>query len=124
MLTKSSTELVRQQNSALVLASLRRHGPLAHTDISHHTGLASATVSVITAELEKAEVLERREQLASASRGRPRVIFGQRRDAGYLATVRISSDMVQYSLADYGGTLLDRFEEPRNHADTATRPFT
>src|SRR6218665_1635125 len=75
MLVKSSTELVRQQNSALVLASLRRHSPLAHTDISQHTGLASATVSAITMELEKAEVLERREQQASASRGRPRVIF-------------------------------------------------
>jgi predicted NBD/HSP70 family sugar kinase len=123
MLVKSSTELVRQQNSALVLASLRRHGPLAHTDISQHTGLASATISVITAELEKAEVLERREQQASASRGRPRVIFGQRRGAGYLIAVRISSDVVQYSLADYGGTLLDRFEEPRNHADTSPQPF-
>ena len=123
MLTKSSTELVRQQNSALVLASLRRHGPLAHTDISHHTGLASATVSAITADLEKADVLERREQQASVSRGRPRVIFGQRRDAGYLIAVRIASDIVQYSLADYGGTLLDRFEEARNHADSATRPF-
>lgn len=123
MLTKSSTELVRQQNSALVLASLRRHGPLAHTDISQHTGLASATVSAITADLERAEVLERREQQAAASRGRPRVIFGQRREAGYLIAVRISSDMVQYSLADYGGTLLDRFEEPRNHADVSTGPF-
>ena len=123
MLVKSSTELVRQQNSALVLASLRRHGPLAHTDISHHTGLASATVSAITAELEKAEVLERREQQASASRGRPRVIFGQRRKAGYLVAVRISSDVVQYSLADYAGTLIDRFEEARNHADADTQPF-
>ena len=123
MLVKSSTELVRQQNSALVLASLRRHGPLAHTDISHHTGLASATVSAITAELEKAEVLERREQQAAASRGRPRVIFGQRRGAGYLVAVRIASDLVQYSLADYGGTLIDRFEEVRNHADSSTRPF-
>lgn len=123
MLMKSSTELVRQQNSALVLASLRRHGPLAHTDISRHTGLASATVSAITAELEKAEVLERREQQVSAARGRPRVIFGQRRTAGYLAAVRISSDQVQYSLADYGGTLIDRFEEPRNHAEATTQPF-
>ncbi|GMB80286.1 ROK family transcriptional regulator [Shinella zoogloeoides] len=123
MLVKSSTELVRQQNSALVLASLRRHGPLAHTDISHHTGLASATVSAITAELEKADVLERREQQAAATRGRPRVIFGQRRAAGHLIAVRISSDVVQYSLADYGGTLIDRFEEVRNHADSSTEHF-
>jgi predicted NBD/HSP70 family sugar kinase len=123
MLVKSSTELVRQHNSALVLASLRRHGPLAHTDISRHTGLASATVSAITADLEKAEVLERLEQQATVTRGRPRIMFGQRRAAGYLVTVRISSDLVQYSLADYAGTLLDRFEEARNHADLSTGPF-
>jgi predicted NBD/HSP70 family sugar kinase len=123
MLVKSSTELVRQHNSALVLASLRRHGPLAHTDISRHTGLASATVSAITADLEKAEVLERLEQQATVTRGRPRIMFVQRRAAGYLVTVRISSDLVQYSLADYAGTLLDRFEEARNHADLSTGPF-
>jgi len=116
MLTKSSTELVRQQNSALVLASLRRHGPLSHTDIARHTGLASATVSAITAELERAHVLERLDQPAAATRGRPRVIFAPRRAAGYAAAVRISSDIVQYSLADYAGTLIDRFEEARDHA--------
>jgi predicted NBD/HSP70 family sugar kinase len=123
MLVKSSTELVRQHNSALVLASLRRNGPLAHTDISRHTGLASATVSAITADLEKAEVLERLEQQATVTRGRPRIMFGQRRAAGYLVTVRISSDLVQYSLADYAETLLDRFEEARSHADLSTGPF-
>lgn len=116
MLTKSSTELVRQQNSALVLAALRRHGPLSHTDIARHTGLASATVSAITAELERADVLERLDQPAAATRGRPRVIFAPRRRAGYAAAVRISSDVVQYSLADYAGTLIDRFEEGRDHA--------
>ena len=40
MLTKFSTELVRQQNSALVLASLRRRGALSHTELSAQTGLA------------------------------------------------------------------------------------
>jgi predicted NBD/HSP70 family sugar kinase len=123
MLTKSSTELVRQQNSALVLASLRRYGPLSHTDISNHTGLASATVSAITADLERSRVIEKLEQQAAATRGRPRVLFGQRRDSGYLIAVRISSDIVQYSLADYTGTLLDRFEEARNHADPSTAVF-
>lgn len=124
MLTKSSTELVRQQNSALVLSSLRRSGPISHTDISVRTGLSSATVSAITAELERAGVIEKREQQAAvSSRGRPRVLFGQRRDSGYLVAVRISSDIVQYSLADYSGTLLDRLEEPRNHADPSTETF-
>lgn len=123
MLTKSSTELVRQQNSALVLAALRKHRVLAHTDISQHTGLASATVSAITAELERQRVIERQEQQPPAGRGRPRVLFSQRRDAGFLVVVRISSDIVQYSLADFAGTLIDRFEEARDHGDPSTENF-
>ncbi|MEK1872843.1 MAG: MarR family transcriptional regulator, partial [Rhizobium altiplani] len=56
MLTKSSTELVRQRNSVLVLAALRRHGALAHTEIADFTKLSSATISAITADLEKAQI--------------------------------------------------------------------
>ncbi len=123
MLTRSSTELVRQQNSALVLATLRRHGALAHTELSARTGLASATVSAITAELERARIIEKLEQQSAGGRGRPRVLLSPRRDCGYLIAVRISSDVVQYSLADYAGTLIDRFEEPREHADPSTERF-
>src|SRR6218665_2589750 len=107
MLTKSSTELVRQQNSALVLSAIRRGGAASHTELSTRTGLASATVSAITADLERAGVLEKSEQQALGGRGRPRVLFSQRRDCGYLIAVRISSDTVQYSLVDYSGRLMD-----------------
>lgn len=113
MLAKSSTELVRQQNSALVLSVLRREGRLSHTQIAEATGLSSATVSAITADLERDAIIGKSEQQAAARRGRPRVLFSQRRDCGYLVTVVVSSDIIQYSLVDYAGTLLDRFAEPR-----------
>lgn len=118
MLVKSSTELVRQQNSTLVLSALRRHGRLAHTEISDATGLASATVSAITADLERARIIEKSEQQATTGRGRPRVLFSQRRNCGYLITAIISSDSIQYSLVDYAGTLLDRFTEARGEGGT------
>ena len=123
MLTKSSSELVRQQNSALVLSALRRHGPMAHTGLADVSGLSSATISAITADLERARIIEKTVQQAPAGRGRPRVFFSQRRDCGYLVVVRISSDVVQYSLVDYSRTLLDRFEEPRNHNQPGTSAF-
>src|SRR5262249_39376802 len=113
MLTKSSTELVRQKNSVLVLTALRRHGPLAHTELSDFTKLSSATISVITTDLERAKIIEKAEQQAASGRGRPRVLFSQRRDCGYLIVVVISSDAVQYSLVDYAGRLIDRFTEDR-----------
>ena len=117
MLARSNTEMVRQQNSALVLAVLRRHGRLAHTEISEATRLASATVSAITGDLERANIIERIEQQPASGRGRPRVQFSQRRDCGYIIVVTISSDAIQFSLVDYGGTLLDRFTEPRRQGD-------
>jgi len=123
MLTKSSTELVRQRNSVLVLATLRRHGPLAHTEISDHTRLSSATVSAITADLERAQIIEKSEQQPASGRGRPRVLLRQRRDCGYLIVVIISSDAVQYSLVDYSGKLIDRFSEERSHDPAGAARF-
>lgn len=123
MLTKSSTESVRQRNSGLVLAALRRHGALAHTEISDFTKLSSATVSAITADLEKSEIIERSEQQAASGRGRPRVLFRPRRDCGYLIVVIISSDAVQFSLVDYAGKLIDRFSEGRSHDPAGASVF-
>ncbi|EJB07246.1 transcriptional regulator/sugar kinase [Rhizobium leguminosarum bv. trifolii WSM597] len=123
MLTKSSTELVRQRNSVLVLSVLRRHGALAHTEISDFTGLSSATISAITADLERAHIIEKSEQQAASGRGRPRVLLRQRRDCGYLIVVIISSDAVQYSLVDYAGKLIDRFSEERSHDPAGAARF-
>ena len=123
MLTKSSTELVRQRNSVLVLRALRHQGAMAHTEIADFTKLSSATVSVITADLERAQIITRSEQLPASGRGRPRVLFSQRRNCGYLIVVIISSDAVQYSLVDYAGTLLDRTSENRSHERAAVGGF-
>lgn len=124
MLTKSSTELVRQQNSGLVLSALRRHGRLAHTEISDFTRLSSATVSAITADLERAKIIVKSESQAPSGRGRPRVLFEQRRDCAYLMVVIISSDAVQYSLVDYSGRLIDRFTEARTPQLATAPAFT
>lgn len=115
MLTKSSTELIRQQNRGLVLEALRRQSGLSHTDLALETGLASATVSAITQDLEGEHVLERSEAPPAGGRGRPRILFKQRRKAAYAAFVRVSSDAFQYSMVDYSGTLIDRIEEKRDN---------
>lgn len=113
----ASTELVRQKNSLSVMAALRLHGSLSHTEMSSFTGLASATVSAITMELERAGLILRKEQLATTGRGRPRILFGPRGAFCHVAIVIISSDSVQYSLVDYAGKLVDRFTEQRIAAE-------
>lgn len=109
----ASAEMVRRKNSLLVLAALRRQGRLAHTEISAATGLASATVSAITADLERAGIIAKSEQLSGSGRGRPRVLFEPCRGVVHAAVVVISSDTIQYSLVDYTGRLIDRFNETR-----------
>jgi predicted NBD/HSP70 family sugar kinase len=88
--------------------------------MSTFTGLASATVSAITMELERAGLILRKEQLATAGRGRPRILFGPDSAFCHVAIVIISSDSVQYSLVDYAGKLVDRFTEQRIAAEKGT----
>jgi len=119
----STTEMLRHQNRAHVLAGLRELGPSAHTTLSEWTGLSSASVSAITAELEDEDVLQRLEQVASSGRGRPRVLFGPNPNFAWLATIRVTTELVEYSLIDYAGTLLDRFHEARPAKEKSTKPF-
>ena len=123
MLTKSSTELIRQHNRALVLEALRRRIGQSHTDLAKETGLASATVTAITQELETENIIERTVAAAAGGRGRPRILFKQRRSAAYAAFVRISSDVLQYSMVDYSGTLIHRIEEKRDNAGQKVEAF-
>lgn len=116
--TRTSTEFLRRTNSILILRALRKNGALSHTEIISQTSLASATVSAITAELSQAGIIEHSEQHAPGGRGRPRVLFEPARDCGYLVTIAISSDVIQFSLVDYSGRLIDRFDEARSSQDT------
>jgi predicted ArsR family transcriptional regulator len=123
MLTKSGTELIRQQNRARVLEALRRKNGQSHTELGVETGLASATVTAITQELENENVIERTVAAPAGGRGRPRILFKQRRSAAYAAFVRISSDVLQYSMVDYSGTLIYRIEEKRDNAGQKVEAF-
>lgn len=122
MAVPASAEMVRRKNSLLVLSALRQQGRLAHTELSAATGLASATVSAITADLERAGVIARSEQLSGTGRGRPRVLFEPRRGWFHAVVAVISSDAIQYSLVDYSGRLIDRFAAVREPSTLAPSP--
>lgn len=123
MLARTGTETLRRQNRALLLATIRELGPCAHTDIAEWSGLSSATVSAITADLEEEGVLTRTATGKSGGRGRPRSLFVQRADCAFIAAIRITFDAIEYSLVDYGGTLKDRFYEHRPGGGEGVGPF-
>ncbi|MGI9400176.1 MAG: ROK family transcriptional regulator [Rhizobiaceae bacterium] len=120
---KASSESLRRQNRALVLSTLRRLGRASHTEIADWSGLSSATVSAITAELEDDGILIRREQQQVGGRGRPRIMFGQNPVCAFVAAVRIYAENLEYSLADYSGTLKDRFTLKRDLDNQETNFF-
>ena len=109
----ASTETLRRQNRALILAALRTLGPASHTDIAEWSGLSSATISTITADLEQEDILKRLPPESGTGRGRPRVLLKHNADWAYVVAVRVTSESVQYSLVDYAGVLKDRIEENR-----------
>lgn len=111
---KPGTELLRRQNMLAVLGVLRLKGALSHTELSELTGLASATVTAVTVDLEKAGAIERQEQSAPSGRGRPRVLFERAAGFAYAVSVQISSDALHYALSDYRGKLIDRFSTVRD----------
>ncbi len=117
MLMKASTETLRNQNRALVLATLRKLGPVSHTEISQWSGLSSATVSAITGELEVGGILQRKEVIPLKGRGRPRRLFAQKPDCAHVIIARITGEKIEYSLVDYTGTLKDRFDVLRSNAN-------
>lgn len=121
---KASSESLRRQNRALVLSTVRRLGRASHTEIADWSGLSSATVSAITAELEAENILVKREQQQVGGRGRPRMLFGQNPECAFVAAVRIYAENLEFSLVDYSGTLKDRFTLKRDADRQETDFFT
>jgi predicted NBD/HSP70 family sugar kinase len=111
---RPGTEQLRRQNLLAVLSGLRLHGSMSHTDLSSLTGLASATVTALTADLEKLGAIAREEQTVAGLRGRPRVLFSRAAGFAHVVAVQISSDALHYALSDFRGTLIDRFSMPRD----------
>ena len=118
-----TTEGLRHRNRALVLTSLRALGPASHTQIAEHCGLASSTITVITAEFLAEGVIEKIQQPAPSGRGRPRVSLALKGGFGYFAFVRISSGEVEFSLMDYRRVLIDRRKLLRDPAQKSARDF-
>lgn len=108
------SESVRRQNRGLVLNALRRLGPLARTQLAGVTGLSHASITAIVQDMIGQGVLD---DIAEArpdgkARGRPATRVGFNRAIAYSCLIEIDVNRIRLSLIDYGGTLVDRTEQP------------
>lgn len=124
MMQTTGTEFLRRRNRARILSVLREAGAVSHTELADKSGLSSASVSKITGELEVERIIEKKEEVKGAGRGRPRVLFQQSATAAYLVDIRVVLDKMVFSLVDYAGTLKDRIETKRIFETPDIRQFS
>jgi predicted NBD/HSP70 family sugar kinase len=107
-----ATNVVRAQNSALLLRMLWRERQLTRVEIAKRTGLSHSTVSAIVQDLERAGLVQTLGAMASRG-GRPPQLIGFRDDAFALLGVEIGARHVAVVLSDLRGRVLC-FEEQRH----------
>jgi len=102
---------MRAQNERLVLSLVRRHGPLAKSEIARMTGLSAQTVSVIMRHLE-ADRLLRRGEPQRGRVGQPMVPMSLDPEGAFFIGVKIGRRSLEIVLVDFLGSV-------RHHAATA-----
>jgi hypothetical protein len=113
-LIKADTDIVRRQNRALVLSTLRRLSPIARVELGTTTQLSPATITSITADLmaeglvetvpePDADVMRRAGPQPAAARGRPRTHLRLRAGAAHVLGIKLSINSAKLMLSDFGG---------------------
>jgi predicted NBD/HSP70 family sugar kinase len=108
----ADADSVRRQNRGLILAALRREGPMSRTQLAGATGLSHASITAIGGDLISQNVLVDGGETApnSKSRGRPAVQVDFNRHACHIILAEVDVNRARLSLVDYAGTLVDRIE--------------
>jgi len=113
MATITQSDGLRLQNRSRVLLCLRNNSQ-SRTSLSELTGLSSATVTQVTADLIDDGVIQiispsegkTEPEHSNARRGRPQVVLGMRAAAATSAVVTLLLNLLEVTLFDYAGEQL------------------
>ncbi len=97
--TRTTTRDIRRQNRSILLSRLFFDGPLSRLELGQLTGLSSATVSTVTAELIDDRLIVEAGQVESGG-GRPRVLLRVDPAYGYVVGVDVGETGVTVELFD------------------------
>ena len=109
--THTTTRDIRRRNRSSLLTTLFRDGPLSRLELSQLTGLSTATVSTVTADLLTDGIIAEAGQVESAG-GRPRVLLRLNPGYGYLIGVDVGETGVTVELFDAALTRLRAIIRP------------
>ncbi|MCG0239128.1 MAG: ROK family transcriptional regulator [Firmicutes bacterium] len=108
---------MRQVNRQLVLAAIRRHGPISRAELGHLTGLSQPAITGIVRELIR-EGLVREIGVGQSSGGRPPILLVFNPTAQYVLAATLEGDSLRAGVADLSGQVV---AEESLRVDT-TRP--
>ncbi|HEU0239461.1 MAG TPA: ROK family transcriptional regulator [Micromonosporaceae bacterium] len=94
-----TTRDIRRQNRAILLSTVFFDGPLSRLELGQRSGLSSATVSTVVAELIDDGLIVEAGQVDSGG-GRPRVLLRVRHEYGYFVGVDVGETGVTVELFD------------------------
>ena len=97
--TRTTTRDIRRQNRSILVSKLFFDGPLSRLELSQLTGLSSATVSTVTAELIDDRLIVEAGQVESGG-GRPRVLLRVDPAYGFVVGVDVGETGVTVELFD------------------------
>ncbi|HEY7174157.1 MAG TPA: ROK family transcriptional regulator, partial [Micromonosporaceae bacterium] len=97
--TRTTTRDIRRQNRSILLSRVFFDGPLSRLELGQQTGLSSATVSTVMAELIYDELIVEAGQVDSGG-GRPRVLLRVNPEYGYFVGVDVGETGVTVELFD------------------------
>jgi predicted NBD/HSP70 family sugar kinase len=95
--TRTTTRDIRRHNRSVLLSKLFFDGPLSRLELSQQTGLSSATVSTVTAELIEDQLIIEAGQVDSGG-GRPRVLLRVDPSYGFVVGVDVGETGVNVEL--------------------------
>ena len=100
-------KLLKFQNRASVLNSIRQHGPISRVDVSRRTGLSVGSVTALTRELvENGLIYEKQE--GDSRGGRPPILLALQPEGAYVVGAKLTEDHITFALTNLDADVIGR----------------
>lgn len=113
MLTGTNLKYTKAYNSRIVLDTIRRFGPLSRADIARRTELTAQTVSNITKQLLKANLVREADRLREG-RGAPATLLTLNAEGAFSIGLDLDKDHLTGVLVDFVGRVRQRMHYELN----------
>ncbi len=100
-------KLLKFQNRALVLNSIRQHGAISRIDVARRTGLSVGAVTALTRELvENGLIYEKQE--GDSRGGRPPILLALQPEGAYVVGAKLTEDHITFALTNLDADVIGR----------------